>query len=360
MIESFDNLSIVILEKKAMKAGLIVFALWMLMGAGQASSAELPDGLPSTFDSLGPTVQQLSLSDGRQVHFIDDGVDSDLPVVFVGGLGTSVRVIRLLDFLRSMRVGLNLRMISVERNGYGQTAFDPKLAMADFSAEVEAVLAHLGIDRFALFGISGGGPYVAKIAARNPSRVLSIHMAATSPALGQPERCGAASPASVYRDLLSQPMAFFGFPKDSPMHRVAGFQDTAFEEAARAHNARGQQADPAPLDHEIGLYCAEGRIDTDEVSAPLFVYEGGADAVLDQAGSKAWQRAFPAAPIVLRAYPGEGHDVQYRHLDQILLDIAGYGDKILICKDNINSLVSAETDTQAAGTVLGLCAWTSE
>ena len=121
------------------------------------------------------------------------------------------------------------------------------------------------------------------------------------------------------------------------MHQVAGFQDTAFEEAARAHNARGQQADPAPLDHEIGLYCAEGMINNDEVSAPLFVYQGGADAVLDQAGPKAWKRAFPAAPLVLRAYPGEGHDVQYRHLDQILLDIAGYGDNILICKDNINS-----------------------
>ena len=27
-----------------------------------------------------------------------------------------------------------------------------------------------------------------------------------------------------------------------------------------------------------------------------------------------------------RAYPGEGHDVQYRHWDQILLDAAGLGD----------------------------------
>ena len=343
-----------------MKAGLIVLGLMLLAGPGHAFSAGLPDGLPTTFDSLGPTVQQLSLANGRRVHFIDDGADSGLPVVFVGGLGTSVRVIRLLDFLRSMRVGLNIRMISVERNGYGQTAFDPKLGMADFSAEVEAVLAHLDIDRFALFGISGGGPYVAKIASRNPTRVLSIHMAATSPSLGQPARCGTASPASVYRDLLSQPMAFFGFPKDSPMHQVAGFQDTAFEEAARAHNARGQQADPAPLDHEIGLYCAEGMISNGEVSAPLFVYQGGADAVLDQTGPKAWQRAFPAAPLVLRAYPGEGHDVQYRHLDQILLDIAGYGDKVLICNNNINSMVASEADAQAAGTVLGHCAWSSQ
>ena len=280
-----------------MKVGWIVFGLWLLAGTGQAFFA----GLPATFDSLGSTVQQLSLANGRQVHFIDDGADSGLPVVFVEGLGTSVRVIRLLDFLRSMRVVLNIRMISVERNGYGQTPFDPNLGLADFSGEVEAVLAHLGIDRFVLFGISGGGPYVVKIASRNPSRVLSIHMAATSPSLGQPRRCGAASPASVNRDLLSQPMTFFGFPKDSRMQKVAGFQDTAFEEAARAHNVRGQQGDPAPLDHEIGLYCVEGMINNEEVSAPLFVYQGGADAVLNQADLKAWQRAFPAAPLVTRA-----------------------------------------------------------
>ena len=83
-----------------MKAGLIVLGLWLLAGPGHAFSAGLPDGLPTAFDSLGPTVQQLSLTNGRQVHFIDDGADSGLPVVFVGGLGTSVRVIRLLDFLR--------------------------------------------------------------------------------------------------------------------------------------------------------------------------------------------------------------------------------------------------------------------
>ena len=36
-------------------------------------------------------------------------------MVFTGGLGTSVRVIRLLDFLRSMRASLGIRMITVER-----------------------------------------------------------------------------------------------------------------------------------------------------------------------------------------------------------------------------------------------------
>ena len=138
------------------------------------------------FDSLGPTVEQLRSDNGRNIHFIDDGNQSGTPVVFTGGLGTSVRVIRLLDFLETMRSDLNLRFITVERNGFGQTAFDETLTMADYVSDVEKVLAHLDIEKFALFGISGGGPYTAKIAESNARRLLSIHMAATGPAIGNP------------------------------------------------------------------------------------------------------------------------------------------------------------------------------
>jgi hypothetical protein len=37
-----------------------------------------------------------------------------------------------------------------------------------------------------------------------------------------------------------------------------------------------------------------------------------------------WRRVLPCV-AALRGYPGEGHDVQYRHWEQILLDIAGVG-----------------------------------
>ena len=331
--------------------------LWALFGlllpmASLATSDLDRNVLPDRFDSLGPTVHRLVMSDGRQVHYIDDGEPGWLPVVFTGGLGTSVRAIRLLDFLRSMREALKIRIITVERNGFGQTEYHPDLTMADFVSDVEAVLSHLGVERFAVFGISGGGPYTAKIAALNAGRLLSVHMAATSPSLGSSPGCGQESPASVYREMLQYPMQFFGFARGSPMHLIEGFQDTAFDEAARAHNMRGQQSDPMPLDHEISLYCSEGAIDTSGVKVPVFVYRGLADSVLGDERPGLWQQTFPSANVTLREYPGEGHDVQYRHLDQILLDIAGYGDRVLICLDNSNDLVESGRKGR-----LGLCAW---
>lgn len=165
------------------------------------SAAIAQPSLQHAFDSLGPTVEQLRSDSGRNIHFIDDGDESGTPVVFTGGLGTSVRVIRLLDFLETMRSDLNLRFITVERNGFGQTAFDETLTMADYVSDVEQVLAHLNIENFSLFGISGGGPYTAKIAESNADRLLSIHMAATSPAIGNPQRCNN-NASSVYAEML--------------------------------------------------------------------------------------------------------------------------------------------------------------
>mgnify|MGYP006893258934 CR=1 FL=1 len=88
------------------------------------SAAIAQPSLQHEFDSLGPTVEQLRSDRGRSIHFIDDGDESGTLFVFTGGLGTSVRVIRLLDFLETMRSDLNLGFITVEQNGFGQTAFD--------------------------------------------------------------------------------------------------------------------------------------------------------------------------------------------------------------------------------------------
>jgi len=341
------------------ETGMTKLIPWLIAGlvlplAAAGKIDPVKDLLPDRFDSLGPTVHQLVMENGRKVHYIDDGEPGWLPVVFTGGLGTSVRIVRLLDFLRTMRQVLRIRFITVERNGFGQTDFDPDLAMADFVREVEAVLDHLDVEKFAVFGISGGGPYTAKIASMNADRLLSVHMAATSPMLGGGDRCSDESPASSYRSILQYPMQYFGFPESSPVHQLEGFQDSAFDEASRAHFVRGQKADLAPLDHEISLYCDEGWIDNTGVTAPVYVYHGMEDPVMEGTDPETWREAFPESRVMIRTYAGEGHDVQYRHLDQILLDMAGYGDRVLVCRDGSEELVRADA---AAGLPAGLCLW---
>jgi hypothetical protein len=75
----------------------------------------------------------------------------------------------------------------------------------------------------------------------------------------------------------------------------------------------------------------------------------------------AWQKHYPKATIFLRNYPGEGHDVQYRHLDQILLDLSGQNSQILICKDGDQKMISplAQQKLSPREYKLGLCQWDS-
>jgi pimeloyl-ACP methyl ester carboxylesterase len=314
---------------------------------------------PEKFDSLGPSVNQILTEKNRVVHYIDDGDFNDIPVVFVGGLGTSVRAIRLLDFLRTMREDLGIRIISIERNGFGQTEFNSNLTISDYAQDVEEVLNHLKINKFSIFGISGGGPYAARIAAKNGPRVASLHMAATPANIGSKALCEPTGENSAYASLLAYPMQFFGFPESSPIHKLEGFQDTAYDEAARAHNVRGQSADPAPLIHEMSLFCKDGVTDTSLLETDVYVYRGEADDLLSHESEVSWKKNYLKANVTIRSYPGEGHDVQYRHLDQILLDIAGQGPEVLIClKGNHEMIIPSKVSQSISdGASLGLCQW---
>ena len=314
------------------------------------SFAKAPD-LPKSFDSLGPTVQSVAKGD-RTLHYIDDG--EGRPVLFLAGLGTSVRAIRLLDFLESFRTDLGLRFISVERNGLGQTVFDPQLTIVDYVSDAEFVLDYLGVDTFAVFAISGGGIYAGHLVPAMGHRVTSIHMAVTAPNVSNPDRCLANDAARGYSAVVAKPMEYF-YLSDQALRDVGGLQDTAFDEAARAANMRGQQGDATAVLHEIERFCAEPVASSEAVNAPLFVYLGAEDSITNAGPVDAWMQTFPNSSGTLRIYADEGHTVQYRHLDQILLDLAGLGDKVVVCKDGESKLIQHQGDIQP--TDAGLCAW---
>ncbi len=322
-------------------------------------NVQAENSFPEHFDSLGPTVRSFINIEKKTINYIDDGNMDGTPVILMSGLGTSVRAIRLLDFLRTMREQLNIRVISIERNGFGITSFNPNHNMNTYTEDVIDVLDYLEISEFSLFGISGGGPYAAKIANLYPERVVSIHMAATVPVLGTKERCENGQINNIYKDILRFPMQFFAFPDTSELHQLDGFQDTAFDEAARAHYLHGQMANPQALDHELTLYCNEGVIDTSNINIPAYVYVGLADPLLIGEDINDWDIIYPKANIIKRIYPNEGHDVQYRHLDQILMDIKNKHTNVLICKDGLNTMVKDEDVGRVldSNATLGLCLW---
>ena len=105
--------------------------------------------------------------------------------------------------------------------------------------------------------------------------------------------------------------------------------------------------------------CKDGVTDTSLLETDVYVYRGEADDLLIHESEVSWKKNYPKANLTIRSYPDEGHDVQYRHLDQILLDIAGKGPEVLICHKGNHEMVIPSKVSQSIsdGAWLGLCHW---
>jgi pimeloyl-ACP methyl ester carboxylesterase len=67
----------------------------------------------------------------------------------------------------------SLRLVSYDRPGYGGSTPHPGYSVADCAGDVRAICAALEIDRLAMWGISGGGPYLLACAALLPDLVMA-------------------------------------------------------------------------------------------------------------------------------------------------------------------------------------------
>lgn len=321
--------------------------------------------LQQSFDPIGPQVHSLTMDNGRQVYYIDEGEPGWKPMVFLGGQGTSLQAFQLNEMYRSTREQLHVRTISVERNGFGESPYDPSLGYEDYVDEVLAVLRHLHVNRFAIEAVSGGGAYAAHLAARVPHRVRSLHLASVSPLtlVGTP-RPASCSLTMEERNASNiaythNPKVWWAEPDDAPVKLIPGWQDEAYLDAARSFFVNGQLGDPSPLSHEGQLPCLPGAAaDLSEVHAPAYLYWGDSDSSVPISTMALWAKALPNV-VAERVYPGEGHTVQYRHGDQILVDAAGLGRYTVLCSHGRSVLLAGRKAARAqrAGATLGICAW---
>ena len=344
-----------------MKTAIALIAALSLAAPALAGPAPAnPIVFPDQFDSIGTPVQSMATREGRTVHFTDTGEAGWKPVLFLGGVGTSGRAPELVAFLDTMRKRLKLRIISVERNGLGDTAFDPKWTFDDYNSEVGQVLDKLGIGTFSLVAISGGGAYAGHIVQAMPARIASWHMlAAVSTAAANTERCqqDEATFAAQLGPQVAAPRVWWDMPKDGVSAHVPGFTDRTADEGARAFFIAGQKGDARGVAREYKRFCAPPA-DVSALTAPAYFYYGEADPAVPPLHGQYWASKVKGK-VTFRSYPGEGHDVQYRHWDQVMLDIAGFGSSTLVCDAGRAHLVAGNLDAHklAKGRSLGVCAW---
>jgi pimeloyl-ACP methyl ester carboxylesterase len=110
------------------------------------------------------------LADGRTLAYTDLGASGGSPIFyFHGAPGGRLDGAWLEDAFREAGV----RVVSADRPGYGGSSPCPRRSLTDWPVDIAALADHLGIDQFAVMGLSSGGPYVAACAALLGDRVVA-------------------------------------------------------------------------------------------------------------------------------------------------------------------------------------------
>jgi pimeloyl-ACP methyl ester carboxylesterase len=108
------------------------------------------------------------LRDGRKLAYVESGNLEGMPVIFMHGNPGS-RYMRHPD--DGLTASLGVRLITPDRPGYGQSDFKRGRTLLDMPTDIEQLANELGLGRFAVMGVSAGGPYVAACAYRLGERL---------------------------------------------------------------------------------------------------------------------------------------------------------------------------------------------
>ena len=112
------------------------------------------------------STRSVALADGRPLEVHELGDPEGFPIVYHHGTPGSGTL-----YARWATPGV--RLIAYDRAGYGGSARKHGRAVVDVVADITAVADALGLERFATWGLSGGGPHVLACAALCDERLVA-------------------------------------------------------------------------------------------------------------------------------------------------------------------------------------------
>jgi pimeloyl-ACP methyl ester carboxylesterase len=111
------------------------------------------------------------LADGRRIGYAEFGDAQGAAVLAIHGTPGSRLMFALTDKAARDR---RLRIVAPERPGYGLSDFRRKGTLTHAADDMTAFADALGLDRFAVIGVSGGGPYAIAAAASIADRIALL------------------------------------------------------------------------------------------------------------------------------------------------------------------------------------------
>ena len=129
----------------------------------------------------------ITLAGGRRLCWHEFGDLGGSPVIYTAG--TPVSGLGGATYDQAARAA-GLRWISPDKPGYGGSDYQRGRSLTGWADDLAALAAHLGLDRFALAGESGGGPFTLAAAHQLADRVSVVVLIASGGPISPAEMNG--------------------------------------------------------------------------------------------------------------------------------------------------------------------------
>jgi len=114
---------------------------------------------------------EFMLRDGRRMAYAEIGAADGAPAIYCHGFPASRLEARLVE-AAARQIGV--RLIAPDRPGYGRSDWHAERTILDWPDDVVQLADRLGLERFHVLGVSGGGPYALALAHRLPEQVRGL------------------------------------------------------------------------------------------------------------------------------------------------------------------------------------------
>lgn len=239
---------------------------------------------------------QAAVIDGIPIHYALEGPPGAPPLVFANSLGTDFRI---WDGVVA-RLGGRFRTLRYDKRGHGLSSVgDVPAGIPRLAADLDALMAHAGIESALVCGLSIGGLIAQQLVRDKPSRVRALVLCDTAARIGAPDMWQARIEAIAAGGLESL--------ADAVMERwfAPGFRATRTAELAAWRNMLERTPAAGYAEACAAIRDADLTADAGRIAVPTLVVCGADDGATPPAVVRALADAIPGARY--REIPEAGH-----------------------------------------------------
>ncbi|HVU73065.1 MAG TPA: alpha/beta hydrolase [Mycobacteriales bacterium] len=260
----------------------------------------------------------------RVLGWAQFGDANGLPFIWLHGTPGARRQIP--PEARTFALRHGMRIVGIDRPGVGKSTPHLYANVREFADDVRTLADAMGFEKFAVIGLSGGGPYALACAATMPDRVVAVaSLGGVAPTVGPNAIHGGLVGfgerfASVVK-LLRVPLGFglatllkvlrpVGNPALHLYARVSPPGDRALLErpefaAMFLDDILGRHEHFSAALSDVVLFCRDWGFELSDVKAPVVWWHGDADHIIPFSHGQHMVERLPDAE--LRVLPGESH-----------------------------------------------------